>query len=207
MLFFNKKQKPQNVCVLLDSATSRVLAKGSLEGPPDGLNMQINIFEGDPLEVCNAENVQVVPADEEFPPKLAHVIHRQNTLLVFEPLRDLVGDKVRTNLRMPVDFETYVYPTDGTPGRFPATGRDLSCGGISLFCNGRIQPGDSVQVVVPITRIAPLLLNCKVLRLEKEANGKTYFAAKYLELLSDQESMLREAVFNVQLKTMQRARR
>lgn len=206
-MFFNKKSKPKNVCVLLDSQNSRVLARGSIEGPPDGLNLQINIFEGDPIAVSNAEHVQIVPADEEIPPKLAHVIHRQNTLLVFEPLRELTGDQVRSNLRMPVDFDTFVYPTGDQSGRWRATGRDLSCGGISLFCTGPIQVGDLVQVVVPITRTAPLLLDCQVLRLGKEADGRPFFAAKYLALLNEQESMLREAVFNVQLKTMQRVRR
>ena len=45
-MFFKKKDKAAKnapLCVLLDSNTSRVLARGALEGPMDGLNMQINI--------------------------------------------------------------------------------------------------------------------------------------------------------------------
>ena len=128
MLFFKKKEKASKnatLCVLLDSSTARVLARGYLEGPPDGLNLQINVIEGDPLAVVHTDHVQIVPADEEMTPKLGHVIHYQGARLVLEPLRELVGNTVRANLRMPVDFDTFVYPTDGTPGRWRARGNDL----------------------------------------------------------------------------------
>lgn len=205
-MLFSKKSKPKNICVLLDSTTSRVLARGSMEGPPDGLNIQLNIIEGNAMDVVNAENVQIIPADEEQPPKLGHVIQRKGDLLVLEPLRELVGNEIRENLRMPVDFETYIYPTDGREGRWTAKGNDLSCGGISFYSNGEFQNGEHVEVVIPITRTAPLLLTCEILR-QRAENGSTFYAAKFLELLNEQESMVREAVFTVQLRSMQRSRR
>lgn len=204
MAFFSKKSKPKNVCVLLDSANSRVLARGSMEGPPDGMNIQINIFEGSPQDVIQAENVQIIPADEELHPKLGHVIQYKGSQLVLEPLRDLVGNQVRENLRMPVDFETYVYPTDGREGRWTARANDLSCGGISFYSNGKFYVEEQVQVVIPITRTAPLLLTCQVLR-QKDENGSTFYAAKFLDILNEQESMIREAVFNVQLLARRRS--
>ncbi|WP_322172747.1 PilZ domain-containing protein [Acutalibacter caecimuris] len=205
-MLFGKKNKPKNVCVLLDSTTSRVLARGNMEGPPDGRNIQINIFEGNPLDVVNADNVQIIPADESQPPKLGHVIQRKGEMLVMEPLRELVGNEIRENLRMPVDFETYLYPTDGREGRWTARGNDLSCGGISFYTDAGFVPGEEIQVVIPITRTAPLLLDCRILRSRPET-GETFYAAKFLELLNEQESMIREAVFNVQLRTMQKNRR
>lgn len=209
-MLFGKKNKPSKnapLCVLLDSNTSRVLARGSLDGPPDSINLQVTITEGDPLAVVNTEHIQIVPADESLSPKLGHVIHYQGNKLVLEPLRDLVGNTVRENLRMPVDFETFLYPTDGTPGRFRAKGNDLSCGGISFYSQARFQVGDVIQVVIPITRTAPLLLDCQLLRMKETDGGEIFYAAKFLEVLNEQESMLREAVFNVQLKTIQRSRR
>lgn len=209
-MFFKKKDKtPKNapLCVLLDSNTSKVLARGALEGPPDGLNMQVNIIEGDPLAVVHTDHIQIVPADEEISPKLGHVIHYQGTHLVLEPLRELVGNTVRANLRMPVDFDTFVYPTDGTPGRHRARGNDLSCGGISFYTDGVYKVGDQVEVVVPITRGGPLLMPCELLRTREEEDGSRFYAAKFSEVLNEQESMLREAVFNVQLKAIQRTRR
>ena len=182
MAFFSKKSKPKNVCVLLDSANSRVLARGSMEGPPDGMNIQINIFEGSPQDVIQYKGSQ----------------------LVLEPLRDLVGNQVRENLRMPVDFETYVYPTDGREGRWTARANDLSCGGISFYSDGKFYVEEQVQVVIPITRTAPLLLTCQVLR-QKDENGSTFYAAKFLDILNEQESMIREAVFNVQLLARRRS--
>ena len=210
MLFFKKKEKASKtatLCVLLDSSTARVLARGYLEGPPDGLNLQINVIEGDPLAVVHTDHVQIVPADEEMTPKLGPVIHYQGARLVLEPLRELVGNTVRANLRMPVDFDTFVYPTDGTPGRWRARGNDLSCGGISFYSQGRFSVGDIVEVVVPITRGGPLLLGCELLRTKDMDDGSRFYAAKFTEVLNEQESMLREAVFNVQLKSIQRSRR
>ena len=209
-MFFKKKEKAQKnapVCVLLDSGTSKVLARGTIEGPPDGLNLQVNIFEGDPLSVVHTEHIQIVPADEAMSPKLGHVIHYQGTHLVLEPLRDLVGNTVRTNLRMPVDFDTFVYPTDGSPGRFRAKANDLSCGGISFYSGRAFNVGSIVEVVVPITRDGPLLMGCEILRIRDVDDGSRFYAAKFTEVLNEQESMLREAVFNVQLKAIQRTRR
>lgn len=207
MLFGKKQKSSKNICVLLDSGTSRVLARGTLEGPPGGLNLQVTVFEGDPLAVTNAEHVQIIPADETQPPKLGHVIHRQGDKLVLEPLRELVGNTVRENLRMPVDFQTFLYPTDGRQGRYRAKANDLSCGGVSFYTTGSFQTGEVLEIVIPITRVAPLLLPCQLLRSRPEDDGTTFYAAKFIEVLNEQESMLREAVFNVQLKSIQRGAR
>ncbi len=203
-MFFKKNKPQKEICVLLDSESSRVLARGYLEGPPDAPNIQLEIFEGNVQSVVNAEHVQIIPADEEVPPRLGHVIHRQGNLVVLEPTRVLAGDKVRENLRMPVDFETFIYPTDGTPGRYRAQGNDLSCGGISFYSDGDLDVGEIVEVVIPITRTAPLLLTCQLLRKNRESSARTFYAGKHLDLLPEQESMIREAVFSVQLKVMQR---
>lgn len=205
-MFFNKKSKPKNVCVLLDSSNSRVLARGSSDNPPEGRNIQLTVFEGDVTEVVNAESLQIVPADEDLHPKLGHVIQRKGDLVVLEVLRELVGNEVRENLRMPVDFDTYLYPTGGQEGRWTARGNDLSCGGISFYSSAALVPGQLVEVVVPITRTAPLLLTCQILRVRPE-EGETFYAAKFIDILNEQESMIREAVFTVQLLTHQRSRR
>lgn len=210
MLFFKKKEKaPKNasLCVLLDSNTARVLARGYLDSPPDGLNLQVHVTEGDPLAVVHTEHVQIVPADETLTPKLGHVIHYQGTRLVLEPLRELVGNTVRANLRMPVDFETFLYPTDDSEGRWRARGNDLSCGGISFYTYAQLHVGDIIEVVIPITKGGPLLLPCELLRTREEEDGVRFYAGRFTEVLNEQESMLREAVFNVQLKTIQRTRR
>ena len=172
MALFGKKTKQKNICVLLDSNTSRVLARGVMEGPPDGRNIQLNIIEGNVQTVLNADNVQIVPADEEQPPRLGHVIHRQGNLVVLEPTRELTGAKVRENLRMPVDFDTFVYPAH-QDGRYRAKGNDLSCGGISFFCGGDLVIGDEPEVVIPITRTAPLLMTCQILRKSQENGTST----------------------------------
>ena len=47
---------------------------------------------------------------------------------------------------------------------------------------------------------------CQILRKTQE-EGSKFYAAKFLNLLSEQESMIREAVFSVQLRVMQRMQR
>lgn len=202
MALFGKKNKQKTICVLLDSNTSRVLARGTTDGPPDGLNIQLTITEGNVQAVVKAESVQIVPADETLPPRLGHVIQRQGNLVVLEPTRELTGAMVRENLRMPVDFDTFIYP-NGLEGRYRAKGNDLSCGGISFFCNNEIAIGDHVEVVIPNTRTAPLLMVCEILR-KSDEDGMKLYAGKFLDVLPEQETLIREAVFNVQLKVMQK---
>ena len=90
-----------------------------------------------------------------------------------------------------------VYPTAGDwRGRVPALSNDLSCGGVSFFCARRFQRGDLVQIVIPITS-QPLVLTAKVLRERPSGEPVPLFAAEFVELLHEEEMMVREAVFSL----------
>ena len=57
---------------------------------------------------------------------------------------------------------------------------------------------ETVQIAVPITA-QPLLLNIKVLRQRPSGEPIPLFAAAFEELVHEEEKMIREAVFSLQL--------
>ena len=60
-------------------------------------------------------------------------------------------------------------------------------------------------MVVPVTA-QPLVLRCQVLGIRPSGRPScVLYAAKFLDLCNDEETMLREAVFNLQLRGRPRA--
>lgn len=184
------------LCLVMDSA-SVPLARGYLESPPDAQNMQIRIVDGSMEDVLSHEIFQVVTEDRDQPAKLGRILLRRNNLIVLDPLRAL-GDEVRQNLRMPVAFESFVYPLSG--GRVPVRANDLSCGGIAFFTNHAFADGEEFEIVIPITSPEPLILKARILRQRPSQELETLYAAKFVDMLDEEEHRVREAVFNVQLR-------
>lgn len=199
-MIFGKKKKDTADCMLMDSM-SRVLAKGRLESKQE-TTWKVRITEGSVKEVLRTNKLQVVPTQEGQPAILGRVIDcDEGDVVTFTTLRELKEESVRTNLRMPVDFTSYCYPLSG-PSRARAAIRanDLSGGGISFYCTLAFQPGDIVEVVIPITRTAPLLVKCQVLR-KGGSNGEyILYAAKFVDMIDEEESLVREAVFRAQIR-------
>lgn len=186
------------VCLLMDR-NSRFLARGELSGPIDAPNLQIKIIEGLADDVVTAEIIQVIPKDQKMLIQLGRVIYRRGNAVVLEPMREL-GSRVRQNLRMPVDFESFAYPLTG--GRAQIKSVDLSCGGIAFHASHAFEPREIFEIVIPITEEGPLLLTCELLRSAPNGESSTFYAARFIDLLPEEEAMVREAVFNVQLDTV-----
>ena len=201
MIGFGKKKKEQNTCMIMDSL-SKVLAKGRLEKPQGDGFLRVKVTEGSIRDVLRTNKVQIVPSQEDQPATLGRVVDcDDNDVISFTPLRELKGEEARTNLRMPVDFTSYAYPL-GTAdkARSAIRANDLSGGGVAFYCAREFAPGDQLEVVIPITRTAPLLLKCQILR-KGGANGEyTLYAAKFLDIIDEEESLVREAVFRAQLQ-------
>lgn len=194
-----KREAPaeRGAVYLLMNSSSILLAQAELKGAPDAPNLQFYIVKGRPEDVVAAEVVQAIPSDVDLPVHLGRVILRRGRQIVLEPLREL-GAEVRQNLRMPVDFESYVYPQGG--GRAPIRAHDLSCGGIAFYTAWPFAPREIFEVVIPITEGGPLIVNAEILR-EKPGNGpEKLYASAFVNLIHDEEALIREAVFNVQLE-------
>ena len=184
--------------LILDSKGNAV-AHGTSEYAPRGHQWKMVIDDGDLEEVAKHTNIQLVGNSDAVPALEGKIVRREGNVIVLEPIRPL-EQSLRKNLRIPVRFISYIYPISGTwKGRVPIVSNDLSCGGLAFFCPRALEVGERVQVVIPVTS-QPLLLEMEVLRSIAGPEEECLYAAKFVSLLREEESMVREAVFNLQLR-------
>lgn len=186
--------------ILLDRKNNP-LGRGSLECPPDAPKLYVRVPEELIDELAGHELIQLIGVSRDTPSLLGRVTGTRRDILILEPSETLVGS-VRQNLRVPVHFDTYIYPlTGGWQGRRYVVSSDLSCGGISFLCREPLSPGEQFEVVIPITA-QPLILRCQLLRvLAEQPDGRTLYAAKFIGMCPDEETLTREAVYSVQLQS------
>ena len=75
-----------------------------------------------------------------------------------------------------------------------------------MYSARELEVGEICEVVIPITSEGPLILECQILRSMPCEGPIRRYAAKFVDLIHDQEAALREAVFQTQLQTMQSRR-
>ena len=200
-LFSKKTQKKKEAFYLLMDRNSRMLARGTRKVDDSGEVITITLIEGDPSAVRCAEIIQAVPQDKSLPPQMTRIVGFKNDAVLLEPMRDL-SSEVRRNFRIPVAFDSFIYPSTG--GRAVMHSVDLSCGGVAFRSPATLSVGNLFQVVIPITREAPLLMDAEILRVHLENQDGNFYACKFIDMIDEQESMLREAVFATQLSARAR---
>ena len=195
--------KQGKLYALLDSRNA-VLTQGRLENPPDAPDWQVRVPEDKISAVMEHEEIQLVPIDGDGDALLGRVRRNRNDLIVLQKLQSL-GSEMRQNLRMPTHFQSFIYPVSGGwKGRRQAEANDLSCGGVAFFCAQQLEGGEVVELVVPITS-EPLILKCQVLRRRpSDREDEVLYAAKFVEMCDDEEMIVREAVFSVQVRSRAR---
>ncbi len=186
---------------LVMDSDSNVIAEGTVHSGYDSENIQIKITGGSAEEVEKTETVQLMAADSDTM-ELAQVIYRRDNTVVMEIIEKL-GREVRRNLRVPVSVESYIYPLTG--GRAAIELADLSCGGTAFYCDKLLMEHTRYEIVIPMVRGEPLLLRCEILRARSDGDRNLY-AAKFTDLIHDEESLLRSNVFNIQLRSVRLAR-
>lgn len=183
---------------IIADSQSNPLAHALLETPADAPELKIRVLDGEIQNVLEHEIVQLVGISADTPALAGRILRQEGDSLVLEPGANL-GESVRQNLRVPVRFDSFIYPVSGVwEGRFPIVCHDLSCGGIAFFCNHTLQPGEVVELVIPITE-QPLLVRTKILRTRPSNSNIPLYAAEFVNLVRGMESMLREAVFGRQI--------
>ena len=184
---------------LLDSWNTP-LANGVLAGPADGELLQIQVLDGRVGVVTAHEVIQVVGSDHEDRAVKCRLTHSRNDMVVLERL-ETADASLHQNLRIPVCFYSYLYPTGETKrGRMVIRSVDLSCSGIAYYGEPGMQEGDTAEVVLPITE-EPLIVRAEILRTTNDLkNGETLYAAKFVDLCHDEETMIRRAVFSIQIR-------
>ena len=197
MAFFGflKKEKAKEYHFLMDK-DSNFLARGTLENDEDSGNMDFRVIDGSVDTILRMEIVQVVPADKTKSVTMGKATGRRGNVVIIEPLRD-AGMGVRKNFRMPVDFESFIYPDAG--GRYIIKSIDLSCGGIAFYSVADMKAGAQMEVVIPVTAEGPLIVRCTALRVMPFSPPIQKYACQFVDLIQDEENMIQEAVFNIQL--------
>lgn len=184
--------------LILDS-TGNAIAHGVSDYRPQGGEWHMVIDDGDMDEIARHTFLCLVGNSDAVPAMEARIIRREGNTVVLEPVRSL-NQSVRKNLRIRTDFTSYIYPRSGHwKGREPIESQDLSCGGLAFLCARELEVGEMVQAVVPITT-QPLLMDMEILRRSRERDGRYWYAAKFLDMIREEESMVREAVFSQQLR-------
>lgn len=196
----------QNQYLLL-TGEEAAICMGKLEGPANGPNWQIRLLEEDMMdEVVRHPEVKLMCITDSSPSYVGKVVRSRNDLVQLEvrPIAGAHSDK-RQNLRVPTRFKSFLYPLSGRwKGRMGMEANDLSCGGIAFFCGGELEIGERLEIVVPITS-EPVVLRGQILRQRPTERGdRIMYAAKFLDMCPDEEMLVREAVFSVQLSNRPR---
>ena len=110
--------------------------------------------------------------------------------------------EVRRNLRVPVKFDTFLYalPDSSWTGRRSAQSIDLSCGGIAFYADCQLELHEQAEIVVTPTE-EPVILRCEILRKQELQNDRFLYATKFVDMCEDEEVVVREAVFSLQLQS------
>ena len=192
---FLKKEKQQDYYFLMDK-NSNYLARGALQDNPDDGDILFKVLDGNIENILRVGIVQVVPTDKTKSVTMGKAVSRRGNVVTIEHMREM-GMAVRKNFRMPVDFESFIYPDSG--GRYIIKAIDLSSGGIAFYTVASLPAGSNMEVVIPITAEAPVIVRCTILRVMPFAPPIQKYACQFVDMIPDEESMIQEAVFNIQL--------
>lgn len=174
------------------------LAKAVLESPAREDIWQMRLLDSKPEDMAQGTTVRLVNMGDGSPALLGRILQRQGDQIVVECVERLSEDQ-RQNLRMPVSFDSFIYPLSDTwRGRRAIRGYDLSCGGIAFYVQEPLEVRERLEVVIPLTH-PPLVVRAQILRPLPTHEPMRLYAAKFVELCEGEEKLIREAVFNVQL--------
>ena len=190
----------ERVYLLLDSGGSP-LARGKREGPTTSPSWQIRVLDNKEDEVLKHTRLQLMAMTDSGPSYEGTIVRSRNDMIQLEvtKIRSDGNDK-RQNLRVLSRFKSCIYPVSGRwKGRLQIEGNDISCGGVAFFCERPLEVREVVEIVVPVTA-QPLVVRGEILRQRPtERQGVALYAAKFVDLCDDEEMVLREAVFSLQL--------
>ena len=167
--------------LILDSRGNAV-AHGVSQQDPAQKTWCLLVKDGDVDRVMSHTYVSLVGSAENVPGLEGRIVRRDGNRVYLEPIRPL-GEDVRKNLRIPVRFVSYLYPVSGRwKGRVPIISKDLSCGGLAFYCP------------------RPLEVPLRILRAQAGSDGTNAYAGYFAGMVREEESMVREAVFGLQLQ-------
>lgn len=190
---------PEHLYLLLDSKGTP-LANAELESPPNSEVLQIRVLNGKVDEVAAHREIQLIGIDDSTPNRVGVIIRQRDDQLVIQPTAAL-DSNARENLRILTNFSSVMYPVSGRwKGQKAIRGKDLSCGGVAFHTTVPLADREIIEIVLPVTDV-PLVVKAQVIRTLKEEGSIPLYAAKFVDLIYDEEALIRKAVFSIQIRT------
>ena len=184
-------------CLILTSRGEPV-AEGVM-GNVEGGQLSVKVLNDEVDLVMTHDILQIVGMGENSIPQQCVIEEQRGNYVMLRVLSDL-DSKLRRNIRIPTRFESFIYPVSGSwTGRRGLTSVDISCGGLAFYSTDGIEERERVEVVIPVTS-SPLLLQMEILSKQDLKNDRAFYKAKFVDMHHDQECMVREAVFSIQLE-------
>lgn len=175
----------------------KAVAHGTGRRIPGGQEWSLSVEDGCVEEVMKHSVLHLVCSSDAVPALEGRVVSRQGNCVLLQPVRRL-EKSVWDHLRIPVAFHSYIYPRSGKwRGRESVVSRDLSCGGVAFDCPRQLEVGEIVEMVIPIPT-HPLILCVKILRQIPREGMSPGYAGCFLDMVHEQESMVREWLFTIQ---------
>lgn len=196
------QEQKSSIYLLLDEV-GNALAQVRPQGPSatEGSLWQLVVMNDKIDEVLEYKQFKLLSIQDSSPSYEGTLVRHRNDIIQLEVRKTAAaGNDMRKNLRVPVQVNSFAYPLSGSwRGRRAVETHDLSCGGVAFFCDREFQVGEQFEVVIPVTS-EPLVVKGQILR-QRTVDGRedTLYAAKFIDLCNDEETILREAVFNLQL--------
>lgn len=185
--------------LILDTQ-NHALANGELATAPGASPMRLNILNNKVDNVMAHEVVTLLSSSSEDLPIQCRILRQRGDAVLLEKIATL-DPEVRRNLRVPVKFDTFLYalPDSAWKGRRNVQSIDLSCGGIAFYADCQLELHERMEIVITPTE-EPVILHCEVLRKQELQNGRFLYATKFVDMCEDEEVVVREAVFSLQLQ-------
>ena len=196
------QETQQQLYLLLDSRGT-ALAQARPQGPAAAGSQlwQLEVLGGKIDLVLKHKKFRLMAITDSSPSYEGTLVRSRNDIIQLEVRKTAAsGTDMRKNLRVPVSADSFIYPlTGGWPGRRKVKTLDLSCGGVAFFTDHSLRAGEHFEIVIPVTSL-PLVAAGQILRTRPSGEGGSIlYAAKFVDLCNDEETILREAVFNLQL--------
>lgn len=195
-------QEMQQLYLLLDSRGT-ALAQVRPQGPAatGGSLWQLEVLNDKIDLVLKHKKFRLMSITDSSPSYEGTLVRSRNDIIQLEVRKIATnGTDLRKNLRVLVSVDSFIYPlTGGWPGRRNVRTRDLSCGGVAFFTDYSLRAREHFEIVIPVTS-QPLVVTGEILRMRPSGEGGSIlYAARFADLCNDEETLLREAVFNLQL--------
>lgn len=177
-----------------DKAVGKAALASSLEG--EVIQFRLQVERGTPVE--EGQILRFIGNEESTPDFVGEIQRRRGDQIAVRATAPL--DKAaRKNLRVDIQFSSLLYPVSGNwKGQRMIRGENLSCGGVGFYCTEKLQVGEIVQIVLPMTD-NPLLLQAEVLRIHTDRGPVPLYGSRFVDMIHDEEALVRRAVFDIQL--------